>query len=95
MTLNLAAWSVWCGLMAELTNIDWTQCIICQRETNEELRSPYHDHLEVYNAFVKNVGEFRRIDSLPAPVHFPEEGSALFENRAKWHKKCHHNFNNT
>ena len=45
--------------------------------------SPYRDHLEVYNAFLKNFGEFRRIDSLPAPVHFPEEGSALLENHTK------------
>ena len=65
------------------------------KKTNEELHSPYRDHLEVYNAFVKNVGVFRRIDSLSAPVHFPEEGSALLENHAKWHKKCHQNFNNT
>ena len=81
--------------MAVLRDIDWTLCIICQRETNEELRCPFRDHLEVYSAFVKDVGEFRRIDSLPAQVHFPEEGSALLENQVKWHKQCHQKFNNT
>ena len=76
-------------------DIDWTLCIICQRETNEELRCPFRDHLEVYSAFVKNVREYRRIESLPAQIHLPEEGSALPENQAKWHKQCHQKFNNT
>ena len=67
--------------------------LFCQRETNEELRCPFRDHLEVHSAFVKDVGEIRRIDSLPAQVHFPEEGSALLENQVKWHKQCHQNLN--
>jgi hypothetical protein len=28
-------------------------------------------------------------------MHFPEEGSVLIENQAKWHKQRHQKFNNT
>ena len=60
----------------------------------EELRCPFRDHLEVYSAYV-GCRRVQENDSLPAQVHFPEEGSALLENQLKWHKQCHLKFNNT
>ena len=80
--------------MAVSGDIDWALCIICQRETLEELRCPRRDHLKVYNSFIKNVKEFKKIDLLSVSMHFPEEGSVLMENQAKWHKQCHQKFNN-
>ena len=75
--------------------IDWILCIICQETTTEELCCPIHDPLAVYNAFIKNVEEFKKINSLPIEIDFREGGSTLLQNHAKWHKQCHQKFNNT
>ena len=34
------------------------------------------------NSFIKNVEEFKKIDLLPVPTHFPGEGSVLMKNQA-------------
>ena len=75
--------------------IDWNLCIICQETTTEELRCPIDDPLAVYNAFIKNVEEFKKINSLPIEIDFRVGGSTLLQNHAKWHKQCHQKFNNT
>lgn len=74
--------------------MNWTLCVICQKKTLEELRCPITNPLDVYNAFVKNVEEFNKIDSLPVDIDLQEDGLALMENHAKWHKQCHQKFNN-
>ena len=50
--------------MAELRDIDWILCTNCQKEKNQEMCSPFYDNLEVYNASMKNVGDFMKTDSL-------------------------------
>ena len=52
--------------------IDWNICIICQ-ETTDELNCPIHDPQTVYNAFVKNVEEFKKINSLPIEMGFRKD----------------------
>ena len=81
--------------MSMSETIDWNLCIICQETTTEELRCPIHDPLAVYNVFIKNVEEFKKINSLPIEIDFREGGSTLLQNHAKWHKQCHQKFNNT
>ncbi len=77
-----------------MSGIDWTQCVICQKNTAEDLRSPTVNHLAVYNAFVTNYKEFKRLDSLPVQMKFDGDGSTLMQYQAKWHKFCHQKFNN-
>lgn len=77
-----------------MSGIDWTLCIICQKDTAEDLRSPTINPLDVYNAFVKKFQEFKRLDSLPVEMELEEDGSALMNHQAKWHKRCHQKFNN-
>ena len=77
-----------------MSGIDWTLCIICQTNTAEELRSPIHNPLEVYNAFVQNFQEFKSLNSLPVQMELEEDGLTLMNHKAKWHKCCHQRFNN-
>lgn len=74
--------------------VNWTLCVICQKKTSEELRCPLINPLDVYNAFVKNMEEFKKLDCLPVDIDLKEDGHALMENHAKWHKQCHQKFNN-
>ena len=77
-----------------MSGIDWTQCVICQNDTAEDLHSPTLNPLAVYNAFVANYEEFKRLDSLPVQMKLDGDGSTLMQHQAKWHKRCHQKFNN-
>ena len=77
-----------------MSGIDWTQCVICQKDTAEDLHSPTVNPLAVYNAFVANHEEFKRLDSLPVQMKLDGDGSTLMQHQAKWHKCCHQKFNN-
>lgn len=48
--------------MAKLKDTGWDLCIICPSETNEDLKCLCHNQIQVHQAFVKNVGEFQKID---------------------------------
>jgi len=46
--------------------------------------------------FLRNVGEFRKLQCLPCNVRFDlDDLSAFVENGASWHKTCYLKFNNT
>ena len=60
-----------------MSGIDRTQCVICQKDTAEDLRSPTVYPLAVYNAFVANYEEFKRLDSLPVQMKLDGDGSTL------------------
>ena len=77
-----------------MSGIDWAQCVICQKDTAEDLCSPTVNPLAVYNAFVANYEEFKRLDSLPVQMKLDGDGSTLMQHPAKWHKHCHQKFNN-
>ena len=52
--------------------MDWKACIICQAETEENLRCP-RSHvscgaLTVYTNFIDNVNEFQKSDALPVQL---------------------------
>ena len=77
--------------------IDWKLCIVCQAKSEEDLRCPTRNALDVYKNFFKNVEEFQKINSLPVKIDFGEEGTAtdFMNNKASWHKQCHQKFNNS
>ena len=64
--------------------MNWALCVICQKKTSEELRCPLINPLDVYNAFVKNVEEFKKLDCLPVEIDI-KDGQVLMEYHAKWH----------
>jgi len=62
--------------MAVSSNMDWKLCVICQTNSSEELRCPSLSldpikipPVDVYESFLDNVEEFRKLNSLP--VDFP------------------------
>ena len=81
---------------------DWSLCIICQQKTSETLKCPLdnppqkRNKSEAYEAFLKNVEEFRAIDALPLILTFGNDQSS--ENFAfhseSWHKSFLAKFNN-
>ena len=49
--------------------MDWKACIICQAETEENLRCHVSSGtLTIYTNFIDNVNEFREFDALPVQV---------------------------
>ena len=79
--------------------MDWTLCVICQKQRSEDLKCPMKSTLsedapDVYSNFLQNVDDFRATDALPVIIKFgPDVNSTtLIENKAKWHKSCHLKF---
>ena len=76
--------------------IDWSLYIICQEKNSETLKCPLdnpaqkRNKSEAYEAFLKNVEEFRAIGALPLIITF---GNFAF-HRTSWHKSCLAKFNN-
>ena len=69
--------------MAVSKNMDWKLCVICQRNSSEELRYPSRSSdpnkrppLDVNEAFLNNVEEFRKLNSLPVELTFGEQETA-------------------
>ena len=62
--------------------IDWNKCIICQEETTEPLKCPLlgpgtcDSKIEAYRSFLRNVEQFKAMDSLPTAILFGENESA-------------------
>ena len=78
--------------------MDWKACIICQAETEENLRCP-GSHvscgaLTVYTNFIDDVNEFRKFDALPVQLVWGNDITAdvLYDNVASWHHSCHIKF---
>ena len=78
--------------------MDWKACIICQAETEENLRCP-KSHvscgaLTVYTNFIDNVNEFRKSDALPVQLVWGNDITVdvLYDNVASWHHSCHIKF---
>ena len=81
-----------------MSDFNWEKCIKCQKETDEQLRCPtkaYSFVKTVYESFLRNVDEFKRLNALPAVVCL-DVGSAtvddLVKNESKWHRSCHLKF---
>ena len=82
--------------------LNWKECIICQKDTSEPLKCPLESHdpggkTNAYSSFLANVQQFRDINALPTSISFGSDVTASdFEiNFASWHKSCHLKFNNT
>ena len=83
--------------------LDWSLCIICQKDTTEPLKCPLHnpiasgDQTGPYESFLANVGQFRTINALPTPIFFePHENAESFaKHNASWHKSCYLKYNNS
>ena len=82
-------------------NINWNQCIICQKDKSEPLKCPL-DSLgggsdESYSTFLANVKEFRSISALPTCICFEDNTSVedLTHHHACWHKSCHLKYSNS
>lgn len=79
--------------------MDWSLCIICQKVEEETLSCPLnrqnHDAQSVYQTFLKNVEEFKKIGALPVAVDYGSEGTPenFVSNKASWHRSCHQKFN--
>ena len=65
-----------------MSEIDWKLCITCQKASAEELRCPSHNPtpaynpLDTYNTFVRNIQEFKGLNSLSVQmVRFDESSS--------------------
>ena len=72
--------------------MDWKACIICQAETEENLRcSRSHvsfGALTVYANFMDSVNEFRKSDALPVQLAWGNDITAdvLYDNKGKKEK---------
>lgn len=88
-----------------LQPIDWTKCIICQKETNKLVRHPSHsnrvDKTTGYKSFVTNWEHFKKLGCLPVNINLLtfDDGPGIVEtlknHNAGWHKSCILKFNNT
>ena len=82
--------------------LNWKECIICQKDTSEPLKCPLDSRdpsgkTDAYSSFLANVQQFRGINVLPTSICFGSDLTASdFEmNCASWHKSCRLKFNNT
>ena len=84
--------------------IDWSICILCQKDTNEKLKCPAKGkHLNVcgYKTLVKNLLSFQELNSLPENINLSDldEGNGLEETlkvkSASWHDSCRVKYNKT
>jgi len=57
------------------SKIDWKLCIVCQAKSEEDLRCPSRNALDVYLNVLKNVEESQNINSLPVKINFGNEGT--------------------
>ena len=95
--------------MASTSDIAWHKCVLCQTETNEQLRCPFNmtvkDNLkvvvrELYESVASAIQRFNEGGVLPFNVHGNLIGDSeviteLFINqRAMWHKLCKNKLNN-
>ena len=78
--------------------LSWDRCIICQRETKEDLKCPLRTNgniqgaSKVYDLFLNECfRRFKKLDALPAiNVSIGDLSTdSLIENKASWHKPCH------
>lgn len=83
--------------------MEWSLCVICQRNTGEPLRCPL-DSLNAesshasYEAFLQNASKFKELNELPIDLQFradEENVESFVRNRAVWHKTCYVKFSNT
>ena len=81
-----------------MSDFNWEKCIICPKETHEQLRCPtkaYSFDKTVYESFLRNVDEFKRLNALPAVVCLDVDSATvddLVKNESKWHRSCHLKF---
>ena len=68
--------------------MNWSTCIICQKEDHSELRCPLNksscNAREIYDTFLKNLPEFRNLGKLPIQIVLPGNVTSddLFSNKA-------------
>ena len=73
---------------------DWNVCVICGVGGGElccPANSLQKNGIEIYDIFLKLVGEFRYLNALPMNLSF-QDGIAsqiMLQNRAKWHLIFH------
>ena len=80
--------------------MDWTSCIICQKTTSEltcPINNRRYDSMNVYEDFLENVEEFRKLDEIPIEIEHCQAFAAehFVKNRASWHRSCNQKFNNS
>ena len=81
--------------------MDWTNCIICQKLTSEQLSCPQltskYEPSTVYENFLLNVEEFKKLDRVRVELNFVGEWSVevFMQKKASWHRSCHQKFNNS
>ena len=76
-------------------SVDWSKCIICQRNTVEKLKCPLNgpggaeQARKAYDSFLENVLQFQEIECLPVAIGYLKNTSEmLVEKRGSWHKSC-------
>lgn len=79
-------------------SIDWRLCILCQKETQEQLQCPANSKRKDIGAGYKYVSEnlrqFHEIGSMPVDIRLEQLDAGngieatLIENTAAWHKTC-------
>ena len=83
--------------------LDWSSCIICQKDASEPLKCPLNslhatsqNRSSSYTHFLTNVEQFCKIEALPVELPFREEETVqtFISNSASWHKSCYLKFNN-
>ena len=91
-------------MVAVSSNMNWKVCIICQTNSSEEPHCPSQSldpekrpPLDVYESFLDNVEEFRKLNSFPVdpPTGEQETAQNFVEKNASWHKRCHQKFNSS
>ena len=77
-------------------DIKWEWCIICQTDTNKDVRQPANSVFDVYSAFLTYVNEFQKLNLLPMDISFHDNVTAetCVEHAVVWYKSCHQKFNN-
>ncbi len=60
--------------------MDWALCVICQKKTSEQLTCPLNNHrydsLSVFEDFLTNVEEFKKLHAIPIAIEHCENISA-------------------
>jgi hypothetical protein len=86
-------------LILEMDDIDWSCCIICQSQNDEDLRSPLETtpcrNPNLFKEFCSRVEEFRSLGDLPINKNHLPHHTMLNEKKAKWHSGCRRIFDQT
>ncbi len=83
---------------SHIVSIDWSKCILFQKETNNTIicpvRSKHDDKEFVYHSLTSNLQRFHELESMPKAINIDilNDGlglaNILISNKAIWYSTC-------